>query len=190
MPSTLEKQNDAFNRFFIGKTIRHLSSFDHDGEMTGQYSLFDTRDGKDMPASFLGCEAVDFSFLCDTENGRDKLCLTLGNLDARQGNWSSSKITIDEIHGDLRDLVDAPLLQAEAVGHYFLPHDYDRDKFPPEFCNLVDPERDDPTDAYEWVFYKFATIKGSVTIRFYGRASYCYSTTADMMVRAELYNEN
>ena len=68
-------------------------------------------------------------------------------------------VRIESIDGDLSDLIGSPLLQSEeVVGE--TPADWEE----PEW-----------TDSYTWTFYKFATIKGSVTIRWYGSSNGYYS---------------
>lgn len=187
MFKTIEKQNTIFQKLVIGRSIRYLTGYNHKGNETGSYSLWNARDGKEFP-NIIGSYAIQFHFLSDTNNRTDEFELSLGALNALNGNWVDAEIQIEEIHGDLRDLFDSPIIQAEVVGHYFLPHDYDRETFPSDFPEWG--EQKDPYYAYEWVFYKFATIKGSVTIRFYGNANYCYSTCADMLVRLEITDEN
>jgi len=70
-------------------------------------------------------------------------------------------VYIESIVGDLEDLKDSPLLQAEVVS------------------NGDGPALSEYTDCYEWTFYKFATIKGSVTIRWYGESNGYYSTSVN-----------
>lgn len=65
-------------------------------------------------------------------------------------------VIIDDICGDLEDLVGSPILLAEEV-------------------NSDDPYMEHKPDSYTWTFYKFATIKGYVNIRWYGVSNGCYS---------------
>lgn len=67
------------------------------------------------------------------------------------------RVRIEEIHGDLDDLRGAPLLQAEQSSSI---------------------EHDGP--GITWTFYKFATIRGSVTVRWCGESNGYYSEEVDM----------
>ena len=64
---------------------------------------------------------------------------------------------VNDIIGNLDDLLNTPLLMAEEV-----------DGTIPD----QDPNND---ESYTWTFYKFATIKGYVTIRWYGSSNGYYS---------------
>lgn len=81
---------------------------------------------------------------------------------------------IEEIHGDLQDLVGSPILQAEEVFSDEPSEEVKagRAKKRGEEGYLYTPESE------TWTFYKLATIKGSVTIRWYGRSNGYYSETA------------
>jgi hypothetical protein len=72
------------------------------------------------------------------------------------------RVEIYDICGDLEDLTNSPLLMAEEVSD-------------------EEPEGYEPEDSYTWTFYKFATIKGSVTIRWLGRSNGYYSESVDFM---------
>ena len=68
-------------------------------------------------------------------------------------------VRIEDVEGDLNDLVGSPILQSEeVVGE--TPNDWEADEW---------------QDSYTWTFYKFATIKGSVTLRWFGESNGYYS---------------
>lgn len=75
-------------------------------------------------------------------------------------------VTIEEIIGDLKDLVGSPVTQAEEVTH--------KDENPK---GVKKPEYQD--DSYTWTFYKLATQKGFVTIRWHGTSNGYYSEAVD-----------
>jgi hypothetical protein len=68
-------------------------------------------------------------------------------------------VRLDDVAGDIENLVGTPLTMSEVVAddHFENAH----------------PDRDE--HSYTWTFYKFATIKGYVTLRWYGTSNGYYS---------------
>jgi hypothetical protein len=88
-------------------------------------------------------------------------------------------VSIDDINGDLNDLVGSPILVAE---------ENSSSKPTPE--QIVEKEKkklEEGDDYYEyedsftWTFYKLATIKGYVDIRWYGTSNGYYSESVDLV---------
>ena len=73
-------------------------------------------------------------------------------------------VHIEEMIGDLKDLENSPLLLAEEIGSPTPEQD-------------VEDEMD--YDSCTWTFYKFATIKGYVTVRWLGESNGYYSERVD-----------
>jgi hypothetical protein len=73
-------------------------------------------------------------------------------------------VEIEDIVGDLEDLVGEPLLLAEEVGGE-TPRDYT--------WNWGEP------GSYTWTFYKFATRNGYVDVRWLGTSNGYYSESVD-----------
>ena len=70
-------------------------------------------------------------------------------------------VYIESIVGDLDDLLFSPILMAEEA-------------------TSTDNPLPDSDESYTWTFYKFATIKGYVDIRWYGSSNGYYSETASI----------
>lgn len=66
-------------------------------------------------------------------------------------------VRLEDVCGDLQDLVGTPILSAY------------------EDTNEDCPKLNDWDDSYTWTFYRLATIKGTVTLRWYGTSNGYYS---------------
>jgi hypothetical protein len=82
---------------------------------------------------------------------------------------------VEEIHGDLDDLIGTPILMAEESSSTE-PDDAtkaarEKEKAKEEAAGRYWYHQDSET----WTFYRLATIKGSVTIRWYGSSNGYYS---------------
>jgi hypothetical protein len=79
-------------------------------------------------------------------------------------------VTIEDIAGDLSDLVGSPLTMAEESSQDGKEAGL---AFPNEYSDGVG--RLGPPDSSTWTFYKFATLKGYVDVRFFGESNGYYS---------------
>jgi len=76
------------------------------------------------------------------------------------------KVYIEDIVGDLEDLIGTPILVAR------------------EDCSSHDGEGEELPE-HTWTYYNLATIKGTVTIRWYGTSNGYYSERADFAILQE-----
>lgn len=76
-------------------------------------------------------------------------------------------VEIESIVGDLNDLVGTPILKAEEAVSSLHPEDA--------------AAREYEDESFTWTFYKFATIKGWVDVRWYGSSNGYYSESVDFV---------
>lgn len=81
-------------------------------------------------------------------------------------------VDIEDIDGNLEDLIGSPILMAEEVSTEENP---DGPQVKEEWWD----------ESETWTFYKFATVKGYVTIRWYGTSNGYYSESVDFILIEE-----
>lgn len=110
--------------------------------------------------------------LSTIENKSDEIIFT--TTDGKQYKMYHSQdccesVYVEDIVGDLNDLIGSPILQAS---------EETSDKNPEGITK-------DYQDSFTWTFYKLATIKGYVTIRWYGTSNGYYSESVDFVALNE-----
>jgi hypothetical protein len=98
------------------------------------------------------------------QNGNDELIFTTTEGEQFRMHHVQDcceSVYIEDICGNLDDLIGAPLLMAE------------------ESTNSDDPPSSEYDESHTWTFYRFATINGSVTIRWYGSSNGYYSESVN-----------
>lgn len=80
-------------------------------------------------------------------------------------------VTIDDVNGDLDNLIGTPILVAEEVSNYEPVSEEDKQR-------TIESNED---GSCTWTFYKFRTIKGSVDIRWFGESNGYYSESVDFI---------
>jgi hypothetical protein len=108
-------------------------------------------------------------------------------------------VFIEDVCGDVEDLIGSPLVLAEEVSNSARQQRLDRlsslDTFEPKDleAEAIAVMRDDPigleepvvfADSYTWTFYRFGTAKGSVTVRWLGTSNGYYSEGVSFEERA------
>jgi hypothetical protein len=85
-------------------------------------------------------------------------------------------VTVEDVCGDVSDLIGSPILYAEVV----------TSNTAGEMLKVgtpVDPDDEGyEHESFTWTFYKIGTIKGGVTIRWYGTSNGYYSEAVDCRV--------
>lgn len=74
-------------------------------------------------------------------------------------------VYIEDVEGDINDLIGSPILVAETVQDAMQ-----------QAMNLIIPLPEKNGECEQWTFYRLATAKGWVIIRWYGDSNGYYST--------------
>lgn len=88
-------------------------------------------------------------------------------------------VYIEDICGDLQDLVGTPILVAEEVSNL---------EFVEEYKKGLKDDDDYWGGTFTWTFYKFATAKGYVDIRWFGESNGYYSESVDFVKKDDRHD--
>ena len=133
----------------MNKTFSEVAHFSSDERFTEYLNRFGNYKSQysTMGKTFRYLDSEDYLVFVEAD-------LSAIHIFAHQRECCES-VWLEDITGDLNDLIGKPLLMAE----------------------LVMEDKDDyEKDLYElWSFYKFATLKGNVTLRWIGNSNGYYS---------------
>lgn len=112
-----------------------------------------------------GIEVLKGQTLAEIKHKEDELLFT--TIDGKIYRMFHSQdcceyVIIEDICGELGDLIGHPVLVAEEATD-------------------SDNPRNHADEYFTWTFYKLSTIKGSVTIRWYGTSNGYYSESVDFV---------
>ncbi len=102
------------------------------------------------------------------QDGDEKIIFTLDNGEQYKLYHSQDcceSVTIEDVVGEYSDLIGTPITMAEEVSQ--------------ENENPAGITVPDYQDSFTWTYYKLATVKGYVTIRWYGESNGYYSESVD-----------
>lgn len=88
-------------------------------------------------------------------------------------------VSIEDINGDLEDLIGTPILKAEEVSNKEFVDAFESKFTTQGSWRKTDEEGNYEPDSFTFTFYKLATIKGYVDIRWYGESNGYYSERVD-----------
>ena len=86
-------------------------------------------------------------------------------------------VTIEDINGDIKDLIGSPITLAKESASSELSADQQERKDKAE----AEGEYWWGDESFTWTFYKLATVKGYVDIRWYGSSNGYYSENVDFV---------
>jgi hypothetical protein len=105
--------------------------------------------------------------LKSVEQGLDEILFELRNGEQYKMYHSQDcceNVNVEDVIGDWKDLIGRKLTMAEEVSSNEDPEGY---------------KREYPSESFTWTFYKFATVKGYVTVRWLGESNGYYSESVD-----------
>jgi hypothetical protein len=133
--------------------------------MYGQSVAFETLKG-----------AVIHNIEIDNDNEFMIFRTSIGDFKMHHYQDCCESVVIEDICGDVEDLLNNPVLLAEEVSAS------DPKDFTPDMKTtylLQGQQLPEIRESETWTFYKLSTIKGSVTIRWYGSSNGYYSESVD-----------
>ena len=108
----------------------------------------------------------------DINDGKDEILFTINDgikYKMHHEQDCCESVSIEDINGDINDLIGTEILLAEEVSNYEPVSEEDKKR----------TEEADDWGSCTWTFYKLATKNGYVDIRWYGESNGYYSEGVD-----------
>lgn len=118
------------------------------------------------------------------KNGNDEIIFVTDDGKTYKMYHSQScceSVSIEDINGDLQDLVGTPILLAEEVSNDEFEKQWESQFVEVEYGKEGKNGEYYP-ESHTWTFYKFATIKGYVDVRWFGSSNGYYSERVDFIL--------
>lgn len=93
-------------------------------------------------------------------------------------------VCLEDVCGDWNDLINSKILQADEVENEVFENEWEA-RFKDEGYGRKNAEDDYYPESHTWTFYKIATIKGYVTLRWFGESNGYYSENVDFVKKSE-----
>lgn len=124
--------------------------------------------GKDVSIEILkGKTIVDIKALTVGSDSVEFVCADGSKVEMWHSQGCCENVEVNDIEGDISDLIGREIVLAEEV---------DSSDFPAPTDVYV--------DSYTWTFYRLATAKGFVVIRWLGESNGYYSESVTVTLRA------
>lgn len=124
--------------------------------------------GKDVSIEILkGKTIVDIKALAVGSDSVEFTCADGSKVEMWHSQGCCETVEVNDIEGDISDLIGREIVLAEEV---------DSSDFPAPTGEYV--------DSYTWTFYRLATAKGFVVIRWLGESNGYYSESVNVTLRA------
>ena len=129
---------------------------------------------KSRQADFSELVGKTLTSIIDSEDREQILFITTDGDCYKQFHYQDccEDVLIEDVCGDLNDLIGVPITRATKDTSHDMPLEGET---LPDMGEYQE-------DSYTWTFYRIGTVKGSVTIRWYGTSNGYYSEEVDFIL--------
>jgi hypothetical protein len=127
-----------------------------------------------LGVELVGINCTDTEITFTTKNGEQYLM--------HHEQDCCESVTVEDVCGNLEDLLYSPIIRAEEVSsRQLLPEYINSEELAKAVFDRLTGRNEDNDMSETWTFYKLDTAKGGVTIRWYGTSNGYYSEQVDFV---------